>query len=257
MYGEYAHIFENVLRKNVQRVSQKPECDFRITLDDVVASATSSDMVVMVNPNNPTGQYLKGDQMIDLLKKLPEHTVLVVDETYIDFVGMDESVERLVVDHKNLIVLKSMSKIYALSGARVGYLAAHVDVIELIRAYIPPWSVSLVGQVAAVEALKSEVYYKERIAQTHKFSYDFSQKLEGIPGLTVYPSCANFILLGIKDTGKNARQICAEINKQNIYIRNATSMSSQFNQDFIRIAVRDRDSNKKIYAALQGALGNG
>ena len=213
-------------------------------------------MIVMVNPNSPTGQYLTRAEMQELLAKLSEEKTLFIDETYIDFIGKDESVEELVPDHKNLVVLKSMSKVYALSGARVGYLAAHSDVVGKVRRYIPPWSVSLIGQVAGVEALKSEDYYRERIAETNGLREDFSEKLREIQGVIVYPGCANFVLLGIGKTGKKAQDVYDELAKQNIYVRDASSMSSQFNQDFIRTAVRDRESNDKIYSALKGALTN-
>ncbi|MBI5133428.1 MAG: aminotransferase class I/II-fold pyridoxal phosphate-dependent enzyme [Thaumarchaeota archaeon] len=164
--------------------------------------------------------------------------------------------ERLVADHKNLVVLKSMSKVYALSGARVGYLAAHSNVIEQVGKYIPPWSVGLLGQVAGVEALKNEEYYTKRIAETHILREDLSEKLKKIPGVVVYPGCANFVLLSIGDTGKKAQNVYGRLARQNIYVRDASSMSSQFHQDFIRISVRDRKSNDQIYSALKGALTN-
>ena len=256
MYGEYTHIFEKVLEKDVRRVFQRPEDGFRINIDEIVRESAGLDMVAVVNPNSPTGQYLTKAEVQELLTKLPEETTLFIDETYVDFIGRDQSVERLVTDHKNLVVLKSMSKIYALSGARVGYLAAHSDVVEQMGKYIPPWSVSLIGQVAGVEALKSEAYYRERIEETHRLRFDFSDKLGKIPGVVLYPGCANFVLLGIGETGKKAQDVYDELARQNIYIRDASSMSSQFNQDFIRTAVRDRESNDKIYSALKGALTN-
>ena len=254
MYGEYTHIFENVLEKDIKRVLQNRKDGFKINVDDIVKESVGSDMVVIVNPNSPTGKFLTKKEVNKLLSKLSKKTILFIDETYIDFIGKDESVEKLVSDYKNLIVLKSMSKVYALSGARVGYLAAHSNIIEKIRKSIPPWSVGLIGQVAGVEALKNEDYYKEKIAETHQLRKEFVSKLEGIPGVVVFPGCANFILLGIKDTGKKAEEICDQLIQQNFFVRNTTSMSSQFNQDFIRTAVRDKKSNDKIYSALKSSL---
>ncbi len=256
MYGEYSHIFEKVLGKDVTRVYQRPKDDFRINIDDIVRESAGSDMVAIVNPNSPTGQYLTKTEVNELLAKLPGETTLFIDETYIDFIDRDQSVESLVVDHKNLVVLKSMSKVYALSGARVGYLAAHSDVIRKVGKYIPPWSVGLIGQVAGVEALKSEDYYRERIAETHRLRKSFSKKLGEIPEVVIYPGCANFVLLGIGNTGKKAKDVCDKLAGQNIFVRDASSMSSQFNQNFIRTAVRSKEDNDRIYSALKGALTN-
>lgn len=257
MYGEYSHIFENVLEKKVTRVRQTHEDGFKINIDDIIREAEEDDIIVMVNPNSPTGQYLTRERMQDLLDKLPEETTLFIDETYIDFIGREQSIEGFITNHKNLVVLKSMSKVYALSGARVGYLAAHSEVIGQVKGYIPPWSVGLIGQVAGVEALKNEDYYRERIAETHRLRSDFSEKLGEIPGVVVYPGGANFVLLGIGDTGKKAQDVCDELARKNIYVRDASSMSSQFDQNFIRTSVRDRKSNYKIYSALREVLTNG
>ncbi|MBS3175847.1 histidinol-phosphate aminotransferase family protein [Candidatus Woesearchaeota archaeon] len=254
MYGEYAHIFEKVLKKIPQRVLQRPKDCFKISTDDILQGSAGSDMIVIVNPNSPTGQYLTKDEVQKLLLALPKKTTLVIDETYIDFVGKDQSVEGLVPEHKNLVIIKSMSKVYALSGARVGYLAAHSDIIEQIRGHIPPWSVGLIGQVAGVEALKNEEYYEKRIAETHQLRENFATQLKEIPGITVYPSCTNFILLDISNTGKNSKQIYEELIKQNIYVRDVTSMGVQFDHNFIRIAVKDGQSNDKICSALKNIL---
>lgn len=249
MYGEYAHIIERVLQRPLQRIFQRPEHNFEINLDDIVKSA-KSDIVILVNPNNPTGQYLRRDQVLELRRRLPQEVILVVDETYIDYCGADESIENQVAHYKNLVVIKSMSKIYALSGARVGYIVAHTDVIDQIRPYNPPWSVSLLGQVAAVQALKSSQYYKDRIDQTHALRNDFAAQLSQIPGVKVYPSCTNFLLAGFKETGKTAQQVYEELRNQQIYIRDPSSMSQQLGQHFIRTAVKDSITNQKIYNAL-------
>jgi histidinol-phosphate/aromatic aminotransferase/cobyric acid decarboxylase-like protein len=256
MYGEYTHIFENVLKKDIRRIKQKPEAGFKINVNELVQGCAGSDMLAIVNPNSPTGVYLTKIEVKELLSKIPKETILFIDETYIDYVGRAESVEALVVNYPNLVVLKSMSKVYALSGARVGYLAAHSTVIDMIKPFIPPWSVGLIGQVAGIEALKSEDYYLEKISKTNELRKEFVARLQGLPGARVYPGCANFILIGIKETGKLAQDVCEELIQKNIYIRNATSMSSQFNQDFIRVAVKDEKSNDKIYLALKEVLEN-
>jgi histidinol-phosphate/aromatic aminotransferase/cobyric acid decarboxylase-like protein len=90
-----------------------------------------------------------------------------VDEAYVDYAGQDQSLEREACVRPNLIVLKSMSKVYALSGLRVGYLVAHPATVRALAPWTPPWSVSLPAQVAAIEALADPAYYQQKYLETH------------------------------------------------------------------------------------------
>ena len=254
MYGEYAHIISNVLKKKVRRANLGKTDGFRANINYVAGKASKKSIVVIVNPNNPTGQYLRKSEVIKLLDGLPKGSVLVVDEAYIDYLGKKESVETLVPKRNNLVVLKSMSKIYALSGARVGYMVANKSIISELKAYCPPWAVSAMGQVAAITALKNEGYYAKKIRETHRLRKEFCRKLNSVPHLKLYPSVANFVLIELAGTAETAKSICEKLKKRNIYVRNCNSQSTRFRNKFIRIAVRDKRSNGKIYSALKQIL---
>jgi histidinol-phosphate/aromatic aminotransferase/cobyric acid decarboxylase-like protein len=254
MYGEYLHIIENVLHLEPVLALQFKEYEFRVEFDALARSVVDADMVILVNPNNPTGGYVTREFVRDLLNELSPETLLFIDETYIDYVTPPASVETWVSRYENLIVLKSMSKFYALSGARVAYLAASRVVIEHLRAFSPPWAVSLLGQVAAVEALKDEKYYREKVHETHRLRQKLSQTLNTIAGLKVYDSVANFILMELTHSGKSAAQVYREMREQGVHIRNCDSQSLQFRGQFIRTAVKDADSNQKIAQALERVL---
>src|SRR6185369_9289782 len=101
-----------------------------------------------------------------LLKDLPPQTRIWVDETYIEYAGSGESLEQFAAESENVIVCKSMSKVYALSGARVAYLCAGAHQLEGLRAITPPWVVSLPAQVAATVALRDPRYYNGRYDET-------------------------------------------------------------------------------------------
>ena len=146
-----------------------------------------------------------------------------------------------------------MSKFYALSGARVAYISASSIIIEKLRKFSPPWSVSLFGQIAGIEALKDEKYYRRKVAETHKLRKKFSDDLSSIKCLKVYGSAANFILMGILNK-KTASEVCEKMRKKNIYIRNCDSQSLRFKDNFIRTAVKDEKSNKRIFLALKGVI---
>src|SRR6266853_6608468 len=103
--------------------------------------------------------------------------------------------ERETARRPNLIVLKSMSKVYALSGLRVAYLVAPAVLRRRLARLIPPWPVGLAAQVAAVEALRDPQYYAARYAETHQLRRKACLRLSGISGLQVHPSQANFYLV--------------------------------------------------------------
>lgn len=256
MYGEYQHILENVIGANVIRFILKKEDNFQINPDLLIESINSSmpKMIVLVNPNSPTGQYLSKEEILKILKSINGNIPFVIDETYMEYVGKNCSLEQEVLNFENLVIIKSMSKAYALSGARVAYIVASRKITEEIGNFIPPWAVSLVGQVAGVEALKDEEYYEEKYQETHQLRQEMTDELSKVKSIKVYPSVANFFLIELLDEEAESQKIVEMLHRQNIYIRNTDSMSSQFENRFLRIAVKDRKSNQKIVAALKRIL---
>lgn len=254
MYGEYTHIFENVVDVELFRHVLDKERDFKINYDALTKNISEFKpaMVVLVNPNSPTGQYWEKENILKISETFSDITI-VVDEAYIDYVGKDKSLEQDAAKRQNLVVIKSMSKVYGLSGARIAYLAASSSIIEKVSRFIPPWSVSLVAQIAGVEALKDEQYYSEKYAETHALREEMIKDLQS-PAIKIFNSVANFFLINLINAGLSAKSIVEELRKQNIYLRNCDSMSKQFHDDFIRIAVKDKATNGVIVEALKKLL---
>jgi len=252
MYGEYAHIFKNVL--DVELVIHKLVADNDFVVDyaslDEAIQLNNPSLVVIVNPNSPTGKYWGKENILQLIKSYP-NIIFIIDETYIDYVGKEKSVEVDTIKYQNLVVIKSMSKVYALSGVRVGYLVSHPEILDKVSPFIPPWSVSLVGQIAGVEVLKDEEYYKAKWNETHCLRESMMKELQS-DSIKIFDSVANFFLIQLKNN--SAEKIVNELKNQNIYIRNCDSMSFQFNDNFIRIAVKDKKTNKVVVEALQKFL---
>ena len=254
-YGEYSHIFENVTNNKIIRYKLKKSDNFKVNYNDLLEQIDKEkpDLVLLVNPNSPTGQYWPRQNIIRLINIFPK-ILFVIDETYIDYIGSKLSLEKTATKYKNLVIIKSMSKVYALSGARIGYLVAHYTVINKISQFIPPWSVSLIGQIGGVEALKNPIYYQNKYQQTHKLREQMIAQLKNIPSLKIYNSTANFFLIELLNKGLKADEIVLKLRKQKIYLRNCDSMSSQFNNNFIRIAVKDERTNKIIIKAFINIL---
>ena len=113
------------MRCRVDRLALVRENDYAVNLVDLESKLASNyDLVVLVNPNSPTGRHIPRASLEAMLDRVPMHTRVWVDETYIEYAGADQSLEMFAARSENVIVCKSMSKVYALSGARVAYLCA-------------------------------------------------------------------------------------------------------------------------------------
>jgi len=249
MYGEYRHVIETVLGAQTVSFMLHKEEDFRIDTDRLIASVQRHhpDLLVFVNPNSPTGQYWPRREVFRLLDATPASTWILIDETYIEYAGREESLEAEACKRDRLIVLKSMSKTYALSGMRVGYLVAGPSTISLLARWVPPWAVSLPAQIAAVEALGDEDYYGGKYCETHSLREDLVHQLRHNPQITTYPSTTNFVLV---ETRTSAQDTLEEMRKSDVFVRNCDSMGERFADRFIRIAVKRRVDNSRIVDAL-------
>jgi histidinol-phosphate/aromatic aminotransferase/cobyric acid decarboxylase-like protein len=155
MYGEYAHLLEQVIGVSVDRLRLARAACYDVEPDELRACLSRGyDWVILVNPNNPTGRHVPARTLVEVLSSAPPDTRVWVDETYVDYAG-DESLERYAAASPNVVVCKSMSKAYALSGVRAAYLCGPAPMIQDLRLSCPPWSVSLPGQMAACEALRA------------------------------------------------------------------------------------------------------
>ncbi|MFM9873550.1 MAG: pyridoxal phosphate-dependent aminotransferase [Fimbriimonadaceae bacterium] len=252
-YGEYAHIIENVIGAELVRF-ELPFPDLEPNLAELITAAKNVDFVILVNPNSPTGQVIDSVAINYMACECPG-TQFWIDETYIDFYsnqfGRSLSLESSVEHAPNLIVSKSMSKYYGLSGLRVGYLVAHSKFISDWERFSPPWSVGLMGQMGAIEALLDEDYYIARSAETREFRCELANGLAEF-GWHVVPSVTNYLMAQLPEGGVG--HLCERLAEQNIFIRNCDSLSPRFNDDWVRIAVKDRATNTRMVAAIRQSL---
>lgn len=252
MYGEYQHILENVLGAAVTRFELTKAQNFSVDPDLLILMIrrVKPKVVVLVNPNSPTGNHLPKAEVLRVIRSVSPATQFVVDETYVEYVGREESLETEATEVRNLVVIKSMSKVYALSGARVGYMVASEAIVNQLSVALRPWAVSLCGQIAAVEALKDSEYYEERYADTHLLRRELTEMLSSQPDTKVYPSVANFVLVELLGEGVTAERVVRTLIDEDIYIRNVDSMSTGFGNRFVRIAVKDGKKNRRVVEAF-------
>jgi histidinol-phosphate/aromatic aminotransferase/cobyric acid decarboxylase-like protein len=211
---------------------------------------TGCDLIVLVNPNSPTGGHVRRDELEAFLREVPATTLVWIDETYVDYVGREQSLEQFAVTRENVVICKSMSKVYALSGARCAYLCASPHLLETLRSITPPWAVSLPGQVAAVAALRDPLYYAERYRQTHELRGQLSSALSALD-LDVVPSKANFLLCHLPADGPTAADVVARCREHALFTRDTSNMGVSH---AVRIAVKDQQTNERMTGILRRVL---
>jgi histidinol-phosphate/aromatic aminotransferase/cobyric acid decarboxylase-like protein len=206
----------------------------------------------MVNPNSPTGAAIDHESLQKILSGMPEQTKVWIDETYIDFDPELTSAETLIPENPRIIVSKSLSKHYALSGVRVGYLAAAEAFIAELEPECTPWNVGLIAQVAAVEALRDQPYYAFVTAETARLRRVLGGAFSTIEEVKVFPSVTNFLLIEL--FGVDAETVVQKAQKDGVYLRNCDTLSPRFQGRFIRTAVKDAAANARIVQAISDAV---
>ncbi len=254
-YGEYAHVLENVVRCGVDRFVLSRGDGYRVDLGRLGEALTKGyDLAVIVNPNNPTGRHVPRRDMEEMLLSVPAGTIVWIDETYVDYVDGSESLERFASRSRNVVVCKSMSKAYALSGLRAGYLCGPRGIIEPLRLLTPPWAVSLPGQMAAVMALQDPGYYSEQYRETHSLRSQLADDLSALGDLEIVPGVANYLLFHIPSEGPDAESVLAQCRKHDLFLRDASATAPGLGSRALRIAVKDAATNGRMVEILGHAL---
>jgi histidinol-phosphate/aromatic aminotransferase/cobyric acid decarboxylase-like protein len=254
-YGEYAHVLERVAGCQVERFALQRTDAYAVNLELLAQRLQESfDLVVLVNPNNPTGSYMKRRDLEGLLEHVPAETRLWIDEAYLDYVGAGESLENSAVNSHNVVVCKSMSKVYALSGARAAYLCGPHSIVAELQSLTPPWAVSLPGQIAAVKALQDPDYYSSCYAQTHRLRKRLEAELAAFPGWEILPGCANFVLCHLPEDGPDAATIVARCRTRGLFLRDASIMGRRLGPRALRVAVKDPSTQQRTMTILRECL---
>ncbi len=258
-YGEYAHVLERVIGCTVDRLTLERTNDYKVDLNRLKAAlAEGYDLVVLVNPNSPTGQHIPRSELQLLLQPAPLHTRIWIDETYVEYAEssgrFDEpSLEKFAAESENIIVCKSMSKVYALSGARVAYLCAGPHQLEALRSITPPWVVSLPAQLAAVRALQDPAYYAARYHETKLLRESLTRELQALDW-EVLPGIANFLLCHLPGDGPLAAELVSRCRNQGLFLRDAALMGRNLGAHAVRIAVKDAAKNARMLEIIRGVI---
>ena len=229
-YGEY-EVSARIMNANIKHLKMP---GLRIVPELVCESLPYEGVMFLCNPNNPTGQYLKENELKTIVDAaVDKNALLVIDEAYIDFVeGAFNSVE-LVRTCENVIIMRSLTKSYTIPGIRIGYGMASEDIIRSLRCVQLPWSVSTTAQNAGVEALQDFRFLRESKAKI----LAEKERLEAI--LDVHPSDANYFILEVGE----AKEARTKLLEHAVLVRDCTSFGLP---GYIRFSVRKPAENDRL-----------
>jgi threonine-phosphate decarboxylase len=248
-FSEYANAL-TLVGAAIHQFSLGTDDGFQFSLRRFMAAwETDCDLVFLPTPNSVTGQTIAKAEIGKIADAaLARKRFVVVDEAFIDFVE-NESVKMLMRRNPYLIVLRSLTKYYALPGLRLGYLLAEASTLARLAAYQEPWSVNAPALNVAVACLEDAGFATKTERWLEKERKFMSRKLAVLAGLCPLPSQANFLLVKIDQTGLDALQLRSFLARKKILIRACDSFAG-LSADYFRVAVKRRRDNLRLLAAL-------
>jgi threonine-phosphate decarboxylase len=200
------------------------------------------DVVILNSPHNPTGNLYTPEDLLALIELAEAHQVAVLlDEAFIDY-APQFSLVRLAPERSRLIVLRSLTKFYAMAGLRIGYAACGPELSAAIGRQIEAWPISNVALEAGSAVLSEDKFESESLALNAQSREIFADALRGI-GLTIFPSAANFLLARLPAGSGTA--LAQWLEPRLILIRECASFRGLGDQ-FIRLAVRSHQDNERL-----------
>ena len=216
------------------------ENGFHFDPDSIIKAITpKTKIIVIANPNNPTGNFMDQEGFIKIAETgLP----FVVDEAYVEFAGLQKSQVELTKKYPNVIVTRTLSKAYGLAGLRFGYALGDKDTISQIAATVIPWNVGIIPMWAALAAFEDQEALKERVDFNNSQIEYIENELKDVPGLRVFHSYGNYILFDGTDAGKKGKDMVDYALKNGLIFRNQDPMYGR--DGFFRITIGTKEENE-------------
>jgi histidinol-phosphate aminotransferase len=224
--------------------------NFSHDLDAMLKKVTRKTKLVFIcNPNNPTGTTVPLDSFNSFLSRLPERVIVVLDEAYGDFVedALYPSGPDYVRERKQILVLRTFSKVYGLAGLRIGFALGREDLIDCLYQVREPFPVHRLGQVAAAAALKDGDHAIKSIQLVYEGKRYLYKELDRM-GISYVPSQANFIFV---DFEKDSEGVFKALLKEGIIIRPGKMWGYP---TFARVTIGRMGDNRRLIRALKKVL---
>ena len=240
-FSEYA-FFASLTQTGVRDVWRDPET-FLPWEDELVTAAGEASLVILTSPNNPTGDVAPLELVARVCDACPG--LVMVDEAYGEFAAAGTSAEALLAEHDNLLVLHTLSKAFALAGARCGYVIAAPDVIDALAAVRQIYSVNVLTQAAALAAVRARAEFDPTVEKIVSERTRLYESLARVEGVRVWPSEGNFVLVRMAGASRVRERLRDE---RSILVRDFSYAPGL--ADCLRITVGTLEENDAVIEAL-------
>ena len=235
--------------------------DFRYSADGLIEFYKDKDIdaIVIVNPDNPSGNYIPKKDILKLAKYLADKNIkLIVDESFVDFVDVEDNPtlleEGILCDNPNLYVVKSISKSFGVPGIRLGILASDdLELIADIKKDVAIWNINSFAEFYLQIYEKYSKNYSTALKKFKSARDKYIKDLSSLDGIRVIPTQANYVTCEIT-SGKTSTQLAQDLLEKNIFIKDLSTKKGFDGRNYIRIAVKNEEDNDKLIAALKENL---
>ena len=246
--SQYAFVVYKLIATSFgARTIEAPSANYEQDLDGMLAAITPKTRLIFVpNPNNPTGTLLSQRAIDDFVSRISENVIVVFDEAYFEFLDDPPDTLQFVREGRNIVVLRTFSKIHGLAGLRIGYAVGPADLVQVLHKTRQPFNVNSVAQVGALAALEDDEHLRDtkrvvdegRVYLHEQFA---NMKIPFVPGT------ANFVMVNVGD----GHAIFEKLLRQGIIVRPLKGYNLP---EWVRISVGTMEENKKCVAALKKVM---
>jgi histidinol-phosphate aminotransferase len=246
--SEHAFVAYKIIARVLgAKTIEAPSRDYGHDLDAMLAAITDrTELIFIANPNNPTGTLLSAEAIDRFLQRAPAQLIVVLDEAYYEFLDDPPDSLRYIREGRNVVVLRTFSKIHGLAGLRVGYGIARPELIEVMQKTREPFNVNSIGQMGALAALGDEEHQRETKRLTDE-GREFLKREFSALGLRFIPGKGNFVLVNVGD----GLRVYRAMLERKVIIR---AMKGYDLAEWVRITIGTVEQNRKCIAVLKNVL---
>jgi histidinol-phosphate aminotransferase len=241
-YGMYAISAET---EGVKAITVQTKTDFQLDLPNILSQVDNVKILFICSPNNPTGQVIKREDIIQVLEHSQDKCLVICDEAYIEFCP-EASVKSLMSEYPNLVILRTLSKAFGLAGIRCGFTLANEEVINAMKKVIAPYPVPAPVAQIATQVLSAQglEWMQSSVAQITKQKQKFVDDCSNLDWIeAVYPTDTNFVLLKLTST-TSAETVMAKAIESQVLLRNQSKQLLLNNT--IRVSIGNSEQMNKL-----------